>query len=106
MSEITPALAAEEWGKLSQFPSEYEGSGVYVEGDAVVVEYTYITNQRHALAALCLYGQPFGLTSEDILTLEGHLARMAHSPGVTWDDNAKMLSLRDRIAALLPPSSP
>ena len=69
---------------------------------------------RHALAALCLYGQPFGFTQEDVdallsnlhdddcgalWALYDHECTCHRSPTI-----ARLQSLAARIAALLPPS--
>ena len=45
------------------------------------------TADRHGLAALCLYGQPFGFTWDDVAMLE----------------DLDRPDLASRIAALLPP---
>lgn len=49
---------------------------------------------RHAIAAFCLHGQPFGFTQKDVVWLR----RLHEDTG--WALGA---SLADRIAALLPP---
>lgn len=62
-------------------------------------------DQRHALAALCLYQQPFGFTAADLSnlqTVEDELWR--HNSGPHMEATADVLQhLRARIAALLPP---
>jgi hypothetical protein len=52
---------------------------------------------RHALAALCLYGEPYGFTREDV----EFLGMMAQASDPMFGNFAR--SLADRIAALLPP---
>lgn len=51
----------------------------------------------HAAAALCLHGQPFGFTWEDVATLRSMSAR---------DILDAYDSIADRIEALLPPETP
>lgn len=68
-----------------------------------------------AVAALALYGQPFGFTHEDVRLLRA-VARSAHllmenRPDGYWsagvaDADKLAASLADRIAALLPPEHP
>jgi hypothetical protein len=58
--------------------------------------------QRHALAALALHGQPFGFTQEDVIRLHG----LAHHMQAETGDRPytdKIQDLAHRIAALLPP---
>jgi hypothetical protein len=61
---------------------------------------------RHALAALCLHGQPFGFTREDV-----KLCRLV-IPWIyqRWDESVRpemdaLESLASRIEALLPPEA-
>lgn len=121
MSEpITPALSPEEW-KLSwrriqcfdswdNEESNLSGVGeIYAGGGELLVtghEYHFRANfsaakDRHALAALALHGQPFGFSHEDVETLERALG---YDP-TTGDLSVALESLRDRIAALLPPEA-
>ena len=51
------------------------------------------------MAALCLHGQPFGFTQEDVALL-GDLAMIAGTP--MYGEMAR--SLASRIQALLPPT--
>jgi hypothetical protein len=61
--------------------------------------------QCFALAALALYRQPFGFTHQDVLELRavGEFARAEAGNGLTEADARALLSIADRIAALLPP---
>ncbi|MSP63224.1 MAG: hypothetical protein EXR72_23365 [Myxococcales bacterium] len=57
---------------------------------------------RHLHAALCLYGQPFGFTWEDVdglRALAESLGGTIHNP----ESVAPLRDLADRIAAMLPP---
>lgn len=56
--------------------------------------------RRHAVAALCLYGQPFGFTREDAEILREYADEI--EDGFTRR-GATLRSMADRIAALLPP---
>lgn len=57
---------------------------------------------RHALAALCLYGQPFGFTWDDVrfLRAEAENARKFHGDLIA--ESFDFDGVADRIAALLP----
>lgn len=118
---ITPALTREEWAKRTAIRNrlisriELTGweklVGVSEGGDSVYLEEPA---DRHALAALCLYQQPFGLAREDVdlMTLEIIRVQMviqacggpdkAPEAAPRW---RKLLSLQARIAALLPPDT-
>lgn len=102
MSEkITPALTAEEW-KRKERGTVYLSS---IHGDVVVLSgeesATAAPDDRHALAALALYGQPFGFTHEDVKVL--HVVAERILDANLWDtDPERIESIADRIAALLP----
>lgn len=57
--------------------------------------------ERHALAALCLYGQEFGFTQADVDLLT-FVARDEWN-GDEMEIGRALLSIANRIAALLPP---
>lgn len=60
-------------------------------------------HQRHATAALCLHGQPFGFTREDVETiLAGALALREDGCDLL---SAELAAIADRVGALLPPES-
>lgn len=68
---------------------------------------------RHALAALCLYGQPFGFDAIDLASVGWAIRRldkMLRAEGVEFPASVlelqQLRSLASRIAALLPPPSP
>lgn len=96
--EIKPALTASEWTQhLSGNSGDVDDA---VEWASRKVAETIMSSgpNRHALAALCLYGQPFGFTREDIEMLRG-IGR----GGDYGDWGGLFESLTQRIAALLPP---
>lgn len=81
MSEqIRPALTPEEWGWKSyegtpmsdgQLSASLGSTGAMELGFTDIYEIT--TPERHALAALCLHGQPFGFTRDDVVDVR-HMA--------------------------------
>lgn len=111
--EIKPAMTAEEWRRLETAPMEQpdpeewsdplEG-GVRLYGDEVRVYaeggFRYEIADRHKAAALCLHGQTFGFSWEDVdeLRLQSRCL-----PGRLWQVSDHYNDLADRIAALLPP---
>lgn len=58
----------------------------------------------HAVAALALYGQPFGFTREDVKLLRDEAE--GEWNGEQMDVGRRLLRLADRIEALLPPEKP
>lgn len=128
---VKPALTAEEWHSGPMGDGSSVG-GVAVRGQVrmerdyahdrwgVVVTNgadfagVYTPDGQHALAALALYGQPFGFTWEDwdLLREIVQEAYFGGYDGVGWSPRWDMSStdygalvdrLADRIAALLPP---
>lgn len=106
MSAIRPALSAEEWAvrSLSLLDPCAVRDGVAIFGahatevrhkmtGASVVLHT--PEQRHAVAAHVLHGQPFGFTWDMVDDLRAYAA--------DHDDTPRLLRIADRIAALLPP---
>ena len=101
--EIEPALSAEEWAeeldprRIKAFPN------------------------RHRIAAVALYGQPFGFTAEDVVAIriltdemESHDERdvdpeashdLIDFATLPFGTKARLVSLASRIAALLPQTS-
>lgn len=118
MSEIKPALTAEEWvaGRFLR----HDGSCPSLHNGDVVVDGCKVdgADERHALATLCLHGQPFGFTWDDVDRHREaanrdreifHVAGLSDDPDddyveseaaqrIEWHE-----SMADRIAALLPP---
>ena len=123
-TETTPALTPEEW----EHPSNAREIG-WACSEVFVGEGSSLDNvTRHGLAALCLYGQPYGFTWEDVdrvNTVADHFQRAIDHPPHTDDwhqsihasgltakeffarqiakDVTPWRSLADRLAALLPP---
>ncbi len=113
--EITPALTPEEW------TTAYYGRDVIIHQKTpgldgsrrLHVEVTghpiggSMGDQRdfHALAALCLVGQPFGFSADDLNVLDRACPSDVSSAEMDAFDRG-IASLRSRIASLLPPPSP
>jgi len=55
---------------------------------------------RAALAALALFGQPFGFTHEDVASVRQASERLSSDPAA-----APLRGLADRLEALLPPAA-
>lgn len=113
---IRPALTPEEWRvTFLQFHDDEGGYGALDAGEdyhiRAVEKGCFLDNQtRHALAALCLHGQPFGFRELDVHCLRFHakmLRAATVSPSIQRNEEHKqadwMDSLADRIESLLPP---
>ncbi len=59
--------------------------------------------KKHAVAALALHGQPFGFTRADVEALNNAWCAVKGYHSGSEEDARQLESLRDRIAALLPP---
>lgn len=108
MSEkIKPALTAEEWREALQDHT----AKVQAMRSAWYNPKSPETSD-HALAALALYGQPFGFTHEDLTACENGIAgiwtqhsQMCHGDSEECGcgpESRALYSLADRIQALLP----
>jgi hypothetical protein len=93
MSEpIKPALTAFAWDMNFRAQRQAGRSGALVDPGI----HQSITGPPHEIAALALYGQPFGFTREDVELLRNIVRFVPDVPRRIHD-------LADRIAALLPP---
>ena len=101
--KVEPALTAEEWAGIIADDWTLDSRLAYTLEEADLGHLEYRAGSappRQIAAALCLYGQPFGFTWNDVELLLGIVESMAvHMP----DTAARAISLADRIAALLPP---
>lgn len=106
--DYLPALTAEEWEKgVINRPCDahynhglnmdrgIDGEGapvVHIDANTIEDTSRHHGDTLHAIAAFCLYGQPFGFTHEDVKKL-------------LWipPDQDTLESVAARIAALLPP---
>lgn len=109
MSEIKPALTAEEWASREYRSGEstdvrffeYEGRELMcIDAGCDYDDYTAVLEpeHRHAVAALALYGQPFGFTREDAELLRD----LEDAPD---DQRLAVSAVRAKIEALLPPEA-
>jgi hypothetical protein len=105
-------LTAEEWAlKDRGAPGRYRGNaeGQVWENDGQMwYGDEYPVQNRHGLAALALYGQPFGFTWDDVDAIErvvagGELQGSLSPLSAVARQNDRLRWLIDRIAALLPP---
>lgn len=102
--EIRPALTPEEWGAFlrGELHTEHE------HGDfATWFEYGHGATPAlpaHAVAALALYGQPFGFTEEDVAMCEEQVTLFNGGDNEVDDAEAdRWRLLAAKIRALLPP---
>jgi hypothetical protein len=107
---IEPALTAEEWAHPPQ-PKALDWAcwEVFIGAGESLNNVT-----RHGLAALCLYGQPFGFTHEELEAVRFTTVGFAGDPwGYTTGAERQALiaahqrllvSVAAKLAALLPPT--
>lgn len=121
MAEIQPALTPEQWDKREKEHKidgpwwewrvvSAKNGGLYIGGssayesrgdyDASVPE-----EDRHAVAALALYGQPFGFTHADVKFLSEEAWGFLDEGAINHRRRV-MLDIANRIYALLPPEAP
>jgi len=96
------ALPARHWRALA------DGARQIVFDGGRVVQRAFIESKpkaiRRAYAALLLHGERFGFTTADVSSLE-NAAHALSTPGHDPDISRRLLSLAERIAALVPPST-
>lgn len=106
---MKPALTAEEWAGDGAARYEMRGIAIVDDGGATTVDMgtsalSFVGKERHALAALALYRQPFGFTREDVKWLDAVIRTNQTSyQYVASRDPA--VSLRGRVEDLLPPEA-
>lgn len=117
MSEIKPAMTAEEWKHLEFAIGKQPGDMLFAyirpENNRLHIgwngEQLKPVENTAPLAALALYGQPFGFTQEDVRLLEewrSGLMTANYGRGRGSPVERQLASLADRIKALLPPEAP
>lgn len=96
---MKPALSAEEWRE------------VLLDGPPVHAHHSVHEEDKHYVAALCLYGQEFGFTREMALVIRQHAQfydltalriKGKDVPGLPTVGSV-FSAVADRIEALLPP---
>ena len=99
--KITPALTPEEWAILAKLSDEGNQQFRLRDDSVEIYRIPLIREEsRHAVAALCLHGQPFGFTREDVKLLGEVGQNEWLQPDDMWE---RVRSLSARISALLPP---
>lgn len=95
---VEPALTPAQWAEMRHRAAAGDAR---VDADGVLrAEGAFAADERRALAALALHGEPQGFTWEDVdFIRSAALADDLHSP----DDWFILQRLGHRIAALLPP---
>ena len=101
--EIVPALNTEEW---LQYGADRTVLRDFAAGKRPWCPTRRFSDEQklHAVAAMALFGQPFGFTHRDVDLLENQAAFHEHR-GATTDQVLvqQLRSLAARITALLPP---
>lgn len=98
---MEPALTPEEWADVSPRDIANHVAGI-ADPIAGVNVRGLPPEDFHQIAALALYGQPFGFTMRDVYTLDELACECrcgAVTPEEIWD-------IAKRIEALLPPETP
>ena len=102
MSEIKPALTADEWANGFLGPLDFNDDGTVTNGCCGCA-----IPDRHGLAAKCLHEQPFGFTREMVGAIRLCAEVMDGEYGFRYDgvhpDTLLSREAADRIEALLPP---
>lgn len=93
-------------------PGQWEADLAAIEDGKLGEVLESYRDERHPLAAIALYGQPFGFTHDDLHMVRAQAsARMTDAPEPSrddptwgyWNQQRRWRELADRIAALLPP---
>lgn len=116
MSEpVKPAMPAELWRQILASPPELslETSIAGVPGSETTIDMSTNRIGRHAVAAAALYGEPFGLTREDVALIREAALEVFENEYAVHNDpdgdrassakQVRFASLAARIEALLPP---
>lgn len=99
--KVQPALTPDQWAMREVVLNDALEHGTPCE-----------PAELHRIAALCLYGQPYGLTHEDVAAVEWAVKEELRHLQITEGTKhghlilLQLESLAHRIAALLPPEIP
>ena len=111
-STVKPALTQAEWEKWLAKRGNYVRQQYCSEAPSgwLTVDGFFTADDKPALAAVVLHGQPFGFTWDDVDLLRGVAAKddaeraeIVH-PGAVHLFPSPLHGLADRIKALLPPT--
>lgn len=107
---LQPALTAKQWADSYPFGSTLKFDKDEALLDTTGGEWGDVSIPRHALAALCLHGQPFGFAWKDVWELHSIAASIRTEsdaglslPVLTLADAETLERVASRIQALLPP---
>ena len=111
MSAVTPALSASEWEQIviSQGSATAPINFGHPCQDGIHWLHTdpEALQERHKLAALCLHGQTFGFSQEDVsLILKAATLKAWGTYPYPVPEAEAYKALAARISALLPPEGP
>ena len=101
MSEIKPAMNAEEWAGVR--PVAYGGYDDTMYALGCDIGLGPSPARLHEMAARCLYGQPFGFDHKDVDALDSALTYAAENPAFPADLYDKAKTAITKLEALLPP---
>lgn len=93
---LRPALTAREWKSIQR-----DNRSVFVCGNVDDGMAELEGEERHQVAAKCLYGQTFGFTEDD-LRLIRHVPFASYKGAGRVEEYQRLQTIGDRIAALIP----
>jgi hypothetical protein len=108
-TKIEPALTPEEWTEVDAkrwltVENNDIQRGADADGEYLIIypngEGAAFQERRNAVAALLLYGQPFGFTQEDVDALLESIGNDRQSANAACERAERVAA---KIAALLPP---
>lgn len=102
---ISPALTPQEW-RESQATVRGPLDDIMTDDDGYIRPLK--PDRLHAIAAVALYGQPFGFTREELDALRQHVTscgEYGYACYCTVVDHERQQSALAKIAALLPPEA-
>jgi hypothetical protein len=97
-----PALTPDEW-RIVRLWRAGKMVGGKVRG---AIDGLWSPEIRHAVAAQCLYGEPFGFTREDAAQVRYFATWASNRELVTDERQDHLHRIADKLAALLPPEAP
>ena len=109
---IPPAMTRKQWAdpvvRLAHNPldqtDEIQASTNPRGADMEIDGWSIGDTARHALAALCLHGQPFGFTRDDADALVRAIGALGYLQGETYLTAYNLRTVLRKVRALLPPA--